>query len=222
MVEINTKKFTVSVLIAVYNRPKKLQRALNSLLTQTFKNFEVIVIDDGSKKPLCGIIENYYGKFKSLKYIRHSNRKTPLTLNTGLKIAGGKYITFLDSDDEYKPNHLAIRVKFMNNNPGVGIVHSNATIIGKEKDFFVPDMRTPKKLIHINDCTIGATIFGKMEVFEILNGFNNFYGYDYDFVKRAIKKKIKVVKIESPTYIYYRNSADGVINLLKGKNFETS
>jgi glycosyltransferase involved in cell wall biosynthesis len=221
MVEINTRKFTVSVIIAVYNRPQKLQRALRSLYKQTFKNYEVIVIDDGSSKPLCNILETYYTKFKSLKYIRHSNRKTPLSLNAGIRIASGKYFTFLDSDDEYMPGHLAARVRYMKNNSNVDIIHSNAKIIGKKEDFYVPDARNSNKLIHLNECTIGATIFAKKELFDILEGFKNFYGYDYDFVKRAARKKMKVAKIKSSTYVYYRNSDDSIINLLKENNFET-
>ena len=217
MVEIDTRKFTVSVIIAVYNRPQKLKRALNSLLKQTFKNFEVIIIDDGSEKHLCNILESYFTKFLSLKYLRHSNRKTPLSLNTGLRISSGKFITFLDSDDEYKPEHLAIRVKYMKKYSKADIVHSNATIIGKENDFFVPDMKNHKNLIHLNKCTIGATIFAKKEVFEMLKGFKNFYGYDSEFVTRAKRKKLNIVKIDSPTYIYYRDSGDSVIYLLKNK-----
>ncbi len=221
MVEINTRKFTVSVIIAVYNRPQKLKRALNSLYNQTYKSFEVIVVDDGSSKPLCDILETYYTKFKSLKYIRHSNRKTPLSLNTGIRIASGKFITFLDSDDEYMPGHLAARVRYMKNNSAIEIIHSNAKIVGKEEDLYVPDARNSQKLIHLDECTIGATIFAKKEVFELLDGFKNFYGYDYDFVKRAKRKKIKVAKINSSTYIYYRNSDDSIINLMKENNYET-
>lgn len=221
MVEINTRKFTVSVIIAVYNRPERLKRALNSLLKQTYKDFEVIIIDDGSEHHLCDILEVYFKKFTSLKYIRHSNRNTPFSLNTGLRLATGKFITFLDSDDEYKPEHLEIRVKYMRKNAVADILHSNAEIIGDEKDFYVPDIKNPRKLIHLNNCIIGATIFAKKEIFEILNGFKNFYGYDYDFIKRAKRKKINIIKIDSPTYVYYRNSDDSVINLLKKIFFET-
>lgn len=221
MVEINTRKFTVSVIIAVYNRPQKLKRALNSLTKQSFKNFEVIVIDDGSVNPLCDILKTYYTKFQSLKYIRHTNRKTPLSLNTGIRIASGKFITFLDSDDEYMPGHLAARVRYMKKAPKIDVIHSNAKIIGKTKDFYVPDARDFNKLIHIDKCTIGATIFAKKEIFDKLGGFKNFYGYDYDFIKRSLKKKIKVVKIKSSSYIYYRDSDDSIINIMKENNIET-
>ncbi len=221
MVEINSRKFTVSVIIAVFNRPERLKRALNSLLKQTFKDFEIIVIDDGSNKHLCNILEIYYSKFASLKYVRHSNRKTPLSLNTGIRLASGKFVTFLDSDDEYKPEHLEIRIKYLKKNPDTDILHSTADIIGEEKDFYVPDMNNPGKLIHLNNCIIGATIFARKEIFEILNGFKNFYGYDFDFIRRAKRKKLKITKIDSPTYIYYRNSEDSVINKLKKDIYET-
>jgi hypothetical protein len=102
----------------------------------------------------------------------------------------------------------------MNNNPDADLIHSDAHLIGDKTDFWVPDALNPGKLIHINECIIGATFFGKREVFY--EKFNEVYSYDSEFIRR-ISKKFNVRKINNPTYIYYRNSADGILNRLKNK-----
>ena len=79
---------------------------------------------------------------------------------------------------------------------------------------YVPDARNKKKLIHLNDCIIGGTFFGKREVFTELNGFKNIYAYDFYFHKRAVKK-FKVEKLEMPTYIYHRDTPDSLLTNLK-------
>lgn len=206
----------ISVILAVFNRKDKIKRAINSVLGQTFKNFELVIVDDGSTDGVEKYIFPLLKKYSNFKYIRHSNRNTALSLNAGLKISEGKYITFLDSDDEYKKEHLKIRFEFMEANRNADLLHSNCVFIGKEKDMYVPDARNQKKLIHLSKCIIGATFFGKKEVFGILNGFKNVYSYDSDFYNRA-KKKFNIVKLDSPTYIYYRDSKDSVLTKMKNK-----
>jgi glycosyltransferase involved in cell wall biosynthesis len=155
-------------------------------------------------------------KFKNITFYRQQNKGNPCALNIGIQLSSGKFITFLDSDDEYEIDHLAKRIKFFRKNPDVDLIYTSAKIIGEEKDYFVPDARNKNKLIHLNDCVIGATLFGKQIVFNTLNGFKNKYSHDYDFVKRA-EQKYKIKKLDLPTYIYYRNNENSVINSLKNK-----
>ncbi|HLT24627.1 MAG TPA: glycosyltransferase family 2 protein [Ignavibacteria bacterium] len=207
---------TVSVIIPLYNRRKYIISAVDSVLMQTYKNFEIIIVDDGStdnvEKTLFPILKSH----ENIQYIRQSNSGPASALDKGIKIASGEYITFLDSDDEYKKDHIKKRINYFKNNPKTDLTYSTAEIIGKEEDMFVPDARNKKKLIHLNDCIIGGTFFGKIEVFQKLNGFKNIYAYDYDFFNRA-KKKFKVVKLEMPTYIYNRNTPDSLLTNLKKK-----
>lgn len=213
--KLNNKKIFVSVIITVYNRKNKIIRALNSVLNQTFKNFEIIIVDDGSTDGVEKILFPFLKKYDFIKYIRHSNRNTPFSLNTGIKIAEGDYITFLDSDDEYEKDHLDLRSYYFHRNPDVDLIHSTCKFIGKDNDFYVPDARNQKKLIHISKCIIGATFFGKKEAFGF-KGFKNSFGYDYEFYNR-MKNKIKIKKLDYPTYIYYRDSKDSVLTKMKNK-----
>lgn len=207
-------KYDISVIITVYNRKRLLIRALKSVLSQSYKDYEIIIIDDGSndypEKLLFPIIK----KHKNITYCRQNHSGPQLALNSGIKLANGKFITFLDSDDEYEKDHLLSRIKYLLKNKKIDLIHSDAKVIGSEKDFWIPDARNTKKMIHINDCIIGGTLFGKKEVFSELNGFRNIYAYDFDFYRRAVRK-FKVIKFNSLTYIYYRNNKDSVINEAK-------
>lgn len=211
---INYRNITpqISIILPVFNRAEIFKRALNSVLNQTYTDYEIIIINDGSTDDLHEKISDYLKYNYRLKYYYHSNSGTVISLNKGISLAEGRFITFLDSDDEYMRNHLESRVNYMNNNPDVDLIHSDAHLIGDKADFWVPDARNPGKLIHINECIIGATFFGKREVFY--EKFNEVYSYDSEFIRR-ISNKYNIRKINNPTYIYYRNSADGILNRLK-------
>jgi glycosyltransferase involved in cell wall biosynthesis len=213
--ELNMSKSPlITVIIAVFNRKKKFRTAINSVLSQTYTNFEIIIVDDGSSDNPERYIFSLIEKGINIKYVKHSNRGTPLSLNEGIKLASGKYITFLDSDDRYMPEHLEQRVRVFKKFRELDLIHTTAEIYGSENDMLIPDARNSEKLIHIEKCIIGATIFGKKKVFETMKGFRDIYGYDYDFIRRC-KKKFRTVKYDLPTYIYYRNSSDSILSKKK-------
>ncbi|MCB0721794.1 MAG: glycosyltransferase family 2 protein [Ignavibacteriae bacterium] len=210
------KKFNVSVIIPLYNRKKLVKRAIKSVLDQSYRNFEIIVVDDGSTDDPYKVIAPIMRSNPNIRYVRHSNRGPALSINAGIKLSEGEFVTFLDSDDEYKKDHLKKRIQYFKKHPKTDLTYSTADVIGKESDMYVPDARNKKKLIHLDDCIIGGTFFGKRKVFDELGGFKNIYAYDYDFFNRA-KKKFKIVKLEIPTYIYYRNTPDSILTTLKSK-----
>ncbi|HMS63944.1 MAG TPA: glycosyltransferase family 2 protein [Ignavibacteria bacterium] len=210
------KDYSVSVILTLFNSKSFYKKALDSILNQTYRDFEVVIVDDGSTD---NIETELFPLFKSnpdIKYIRHSNRGHPLSLNTGIKNSSGKFITFLDSDDEYLPEHLNQRVNYFNENPETDLLYSPALLIGNENDFLVPDANDNSKLIHLNDCVIGGTLFGKRKVFEELEGFRNIYSHDFDFINRLnASGNFRAVKFNSLTYKYYRDNPESVINKMK-------
>ena len=207
-------KYKVSIVLTLFNSKNYYLRAVNSVLNQTFKNYELVIVDDGSTDAIETELFSLLKQNPDFIYIRHSNKGHALSLNTGIKISTAKLITFLDSDDEYKPGHIEERVNYFENNKSVDLIYSPATIIGDEEDLFVPDARDKNKLIHLNDCVIGGTFFGKREVFENLEGFKNVYSHDSEFFERA-KNKFVTMKFNSPTYVYYRNNPGSIISQLK-------
>ena len=206
----------VSVVLPVYNRMSTLERTLNSLVKQIFKDYELIIVDDGSTDKIEEIIFPYLKKYQNFKYIRHSNQGVALSRNMGVLISQGIYITFIDSDDEYKVEHLEKMVTFMKSNPDVDFIHSFPDIIGDEKDMWLPDANDKTKLIHVNDCVYGGTFFAKKEVFIQVGGFKDKPFEDSDFYNRlVVSGKFKIQKLKEKTYVYYRNVENSICNNVK-------
>ncbi|MEJ5352737.1 MAG: glycosyltransferase family 2 protein [Melioribacteraceae bacterium] len=202
----------VSIILPTFNRKNYLERAINSVINQTFTNWELIIVDDGSTDDSIKLIDKYILDYENIRYLRHSNRKTPLTTNAGILASIGNFITFLGSDDEYKPEHLSLRVDFMNNNQDIDLIHGGVEIIGSP---YVKDKNDLTKLIHLSECVIGGTFFGKRKVFFELNGFQNLkYSDDSDFFERA-EKKFKIAKVNFSTYIYYRDTPDSICSTIE-------
>ncbi|HPA63161.1 MAG TPA: glycosyltransferase [Spirochaetota bacterium] len=108
-----------SVIIPVFNRKEFLERAMNSVFSQDFQDYELVIVDDGSTDGL----ENF--SFSSDVIIfRKENGGVSSARNSGIRIAQGKYIAFLDSDDEWKSNKLSLQHKFIIENPEVRIFQS--------------------------------------------------------------------------------------------------
>ena len=199
----------VSVILTVYNREKYIERCVESIIGQSFKNWKLIVIDDGSEDNSYNILKDYAIKVSNIEVIRQGNRKLAISRNRGIDLVESKYLTFIDSDDEYTEDHLERRMEFMESNPNVDLIHGGTKIIGNE---FVRDKNNPDKFIHLSECTIGGTFFGKTQVFKNLNGFKNLsYSEDSDFLERA-QKLFNVSKVEFETYIYHRELEDSITN----------
>jgi glycosyltransferase involved in cell wall biosynthesis len=109
----------VSVIIPTYNRAKTIERAVNSVLAQTWKKVEVIVVDDGSTDQTGEILKTYGDK---IRMIRQQNGGASAARNTGIKAATGEIISFLDSDDEWLPSKMERQVKLLHRTESSGVV----------------------------------------------------------------------------------------------------
>jgi glycosyltransferase involved in cell wall biosynthesis len=109
----------VSVIIPTYNRAKFLPTAINSVLDQTYKNVEIIVVDDGSTDSTIEVLRPFKNK---IHYLTSDHKGTAHARNLGMKTAQGKYIAFLDSDDTYLPFKLELQISFIEEHPEVGMV----------------------------------------------------------------------------------------------------
>lgn len=101
----------ISVIIPTYNRARYLPEALESLIAQTYQDFEIVIIDDGSNDDTKNTIEPYLKNFPDkIKYFYQDNKGISSALNAGIRMANGKYICFLDDDDFYTSNSLQLRI----------------------------------------------------------------------------------------------------------------
>jgi len=193
----------ISVLMAVYDTDFSLvKRAIDSVLKQDFQDFEMIVIDDGSQNGTQNQLLNYIIQNEDkISYLRHANCGQSESINRGILNSTGEYITILDADDQYKPNHLSSCLKAISS---LDLIASTTeTIVDSSDDFYVPDKYDHNQLVHIDDCILFATLFGKKEVFMNLK-FQKKYAADAQFYESA-SKKYAVKKVDLRTYIYYRN-----------------
>lgn len=123
----------VTVLMPAYNAEKYIETAIESILNQTYKDFEFIIVNDCSTDSTLDIIERYAKQDKRIKIISNKeNQKIAQTLNNGLKEAKGKYIARLDADDWSYPERLEKQVNFMEENPDVVLSSGNMEICDGE------------------------------------------------------------------------------------------
>jgi glycosyltransferase involved in cell wall biosynthesis len=112
----------VSVIIPTYDRAHLVAEAIESVLKQTFTDFELIVVDDGSTDNTEQVVHSFDDR--RLKYLKQSNKGVSAARNTGLQVATGEFIGFLDHDDLYLPEKLSDQVSRMREDPSVGLVYS--------------------------------------------------------------------------------------------------
>lgn len=120
----------VSVIIPVFNSSRFLAKAIESVLAQTYQNFEIILVDDGSTDNSKEIILSFLTKFPDkVSYLYQQNKGIAGARNTGLKNSSGVYIALLDADDRWLPTRLEESVIVLQNQPDIGLVHSDIVII---------------------------------------------------------------------------------------------
>ncbi|MBW2623476.1 MAG: glycosyltransferase [Deltaproteobacteria bacterium] len=164
----------VSVIIPSYNRAGILSRAIDSVLAQTFRNFELIVVDDGSSDETPEVLEGYRDRLKALT-IRHGG--VSAARNRGIKEAGGEFIALLDSDDSWLPEKLAVQTDFFIRNPSARICqtgeiwHRRGKRVNPGKrhqkpsgDIFYPSLKLC--LVSPSTVMIGRDIFDDVGLFD--------------------------------------------------------
>ncbi len=200
---------TVSVIIPTYNRAHVLGRSIQSVLNQTFQDFELIIVDDGSTDDTESLLNRFSSK--KIKYVRHQgNRGRSVTRNTGIRLAKGDYIAFLDDDDEWMPEKLDKQMKIIGTAPPeVGVVFTKF----KQYDRFgnyVPQRKLPKKEGNIFKQLLGEyfiglqTILVKKECFDKAGLFSEriLYAQDWDLLLR-ISQHYQFLYIDEPLAIVH-------------------
>lgn len=126
----------VSVVIPTYNRSALVAKAVDSVLNQQFTDYEIIVVDDGSADDTKETLNKYGDR---IKYIYQDNSGVSAARNTGIAASRGKWLAFLDSDDEWKPDYLATQITQANRNPGLCMQSANClftALNGDTKTYF--------------------------------------------------------------------------------------
>lgn len=160
---------SVSVVMPAYNAEKYLREAIDSILAQTYTDFELIIINDGSTDATKEIIQSYTDP--RIVYIENEvNSGICVTLNKGLDAARGKYIARMDSDDIALPNRLETQVRYMDSNPGLGASGSDIEVFGEgiEPHVFT-QLHSPEECLAgliFNSCFAHPTVIIRKSVLD--------------------------------------------------------
>lgn len=220
----------ISIIVPVYNVEKYIKDCLESVLTQTYTNFEVLVIDDGSKDSSGKICDEYAKKDSRFKVIHKENEGVSATRNVALDIAKGKYITFLDSDDILLDNALEIMHS--------EIIETNAdvSVLGwydfKKNDILVYNCPKHTALLlddevlknFLNEKSFPSVIWGKLYKRNIIDKVrfdtSLVIAEDFDFLYKVLKNA-KCLSINTHKVIYkYRVRNDSAMRNKYNNKFE--
>lgn len=185
---------TVSVIIPAYNSEKFICESIESVLKQTFKHYEIIIIDDGSNDNTKNKIERFK---ESINYLYQNNLGPSVARNSGLKVARGQYIAFLDADDIWLPNKLELQVEFLDRNPDIGLVSCDALAFN-EQNVLIASMSKERnlysgwvfeRLLRENFLNTDNVLIRK-QVFKDVGMFNEVLKFceDYDLWLRIANK----------------------------------
>ncbi len=163
----------VSVIIPSFNRGKFLGKAIESVLSQSLQEFELIIVDDGSTDDTRSVVDNYKQHFKGVIRYQHIDRKNAAAArNVGIRMARGRYLAFLDSDDYWCGEKLARQVAYLEANPLKGLVHTGVEYIYMGEYVETDLLPVPTTLARNSaDCLRGdhiihMTVMGRREVFD--------------------------------------------------------
>lgn len=209
----------ISVIIPTYNRKHTLQRAIDSVLSQTFKPYEIIIVDDGSKD---GTKEWLLQNYPSVQYIHQPNNGVSSARNKGIQISQGSWIALLDSDDEWMPEKLEYQSRFLEVNRDSSFCHTNEIWI--RNGVRVNQMKKHKKyggdiFKHCLDiCRISpsSSIINK-DVFEEVGAFDESLTVceDYDLWLR-VTAKFNILFLDEPLIKKYGGHLDQLSRVPEG------
>lgn len=201
------KKDLVSVIITTYNRPDDLKKALKSVQVQTYLPIEIIIVDDAGKRFASKIVKD-----NEIKIIRHKiNLGLAAARNTGFRCANGKYIAFLDDDDEFTPDKIEKQVKLLSSkNSTYALVYCGQKVYRPNGSFFVMKPRLKgnikNSIVENEISSISSSYLFRKSVLEEIGGFDESLknNIDHDLWMTFASKGWYCDHIMEPLTVNYR------------------
>jgi glycosyltransferase involved in cell wall biosynthesis len=205
----------VSIIIPVYNGEKYLAEAIESVLVQTYRPVEIIVIDDGSTDESANIAKS----FKDVRYSHQTNQGVSVARNVGLENARGEFIAFLDADDIWMFNKLYTQINYLLKNPHVCYTITNQRII-IEPGTSVPAFFNKELLQKDHAAFVPSSLVTRKVVFEQIGGFDTTYvnsGEDIEWFIRA--KDAGMLMVVHEETLLHRRMHKSNISMHRRKNY---
>jgi glycosyltransferase involved in cell wall biosynthesis len=199
----------VSVIIPAYNGPEALGRAVTSVLQQTYKNFELIIVDDHSTDPMEAVARSFADG--RIIYLCHAeNKGAAAARNTGMRQARGSFLAFLDSDDQFLPGRLEAQVKAFKDIPeDVGLVLSNLGSPDDPKETYVP-RHIPSG--YVTDAAFPGSVFSPPSSWMLRKAVADRIGC-FDEAISTIEDADYFVRVLTEARIYYLKDVLGIKHL---------
>lgn len=210
---------SISVVIPTYNRWILLDRALSSVVNQTYPAHQIIVVDDGSDESLSDSLRN---SFPGVQFLRQENKGVASARNLGVKISTGEWIALLDSDDEWQPTKLEKQMAFTEKFPELRAIHTGERWIRNGNEVTPPaylekssDLLWERSLRHCLICP--SSVLLHRSVFETVGLFDEEFTVceDYDFWLRLLLEK-EIGLVEEKLVIKHGGHADQLSTITWG------
>ena len=212
---MNNTSVIFSVIIPCYNQGSFIKEAVDSVLAQTFQNFEIIIVNDGSTDETTNRILSNFSAPKTT-IIQTENKGVSSARNTAIKAANGKYILPLDADDKIASTYLEKVLDVLENNKNINIVYCDAEYFGNKTGKMYLNPYSLKQILN-NNCILISAVFRKSD-WEKVGGYNtNMYISieDWDFWLSLIENGANIYKIPE-TLFFYRKQKTSRTSLAKG------
>lgn len=212
----------VSIVLPVYNGEKFLRDSIESIIGQTYKNLEIIVVDDCSTDSTPSIVKEYAKKDKRVLYYKNpTNLRLPKNLNRGFSLSSGEYLTWTSDDNIYFPNAIEKMVEVLETHKRVDFVYASCQIIdecGKQIEEF--RVKKGKERLIVGTNVVGACFMYTRKVYETIGDYDPQLTLveDFDYWQR-ICSQFNSYGIEETLYAYRRH-ANALTNTMRQEEFK--
>jgi glycosyltransferase involved in cell wall biosynthesis len=187
MINKTESEVLVSIILPTHNGEKYIKRAIESVLFQSFSDWELIIIDDGSSSKTKEILNNYL-KNNKIKYLYQNDEGPSMARAKGISISKGIYLSFLDDDDYWEKDKLQKEVEFLENNKDYVLVGSGAVVVDEDGNeimkYLLPETdEILRKKILLKNCFMQSSILIKKDSYLLSGGYSDIkhmYSEDYD------------------------------------------
>lgn len=212
------KTLDFSIIVPCYNQENFLAETLQSVQNQTLKNWECIIVNDGSTDSSEQIINEFCAQDSRFIKINQANKGLAATRNNGIMAASGTYILPLDGDDKIGADYLELALHEFQKNPQLKLVYAQAEFFATKNEYWPLPEYTYRRILFVN-CIYCSAIFRKSDYLKT-EGYdvNMRHGYeDWEFWLQLLSPEDQVYRLNSVQF-YYRQRDQSMISFLNEKN----
>jgi glycosyltransferase involved in cell wall biosynthesis len=203
----------VSVILCSYDRSGLVEEAIRSVFRQSYARWELVLVDDGSTDGSELAMAQLARSDDRVVLISRQNRGLARSRNEALKIARGRYVAFLDSDDTLLPSHLKRHVEAMRSDPTLDFLMGTLSFRGPKSARYAPDIHRRGRRIHLSRCQSAGNLFAKRAVLLESGGFPlREFGEDTALITK-LKSAYRWKQLKSATYVYNCTAADRMCDI---------